>query len=549
VIALPAAYWHTLRYLKPVQLYGRLWYRVARPAPDLRAPPAVRLPRADAWVRPARRAPSLLGPERVVLLNQVRDLTPGTWDDPSLEQLWRYNLHYFDDLNALDAHSRKHWHIALLLRWVQENPPGSGTAWEPYPTSLRIVNWIKWALGGNDLPNEFVTSLAVQARWLTRRLERHLLGNHLFANAKALFFAGSFFEGKEADAWLEQAFRILRREMAEQILEDGGHFERSPMYHALALEDVLDLCNIAATFAAAIRPQWHAEVEGWRRRIPSMQRWLAAMCHPDGEIAFFNDAAVGIAPAPVELERYSERLGLAQAPESSAITVLRPSGYVRLETPAAVALLDVAPVGPDYLPAHAHADTLSFELSLFGGRVLVNSGTSCYGVSEERSRQRKTAAHNTVVVDGCDSSEVWSGFRVARRARPFGLRIAGGERMEVSCSHDGYTRLPGRPVHTRAWRLTESELVIEDRVSGTYRNAQARFHLHPCAAIDVCAENALTLRLPGDQVVRVSVEGSTIATEASTWHSGFGRSDENRCVVVNFNGESIRTRFEWHSGR
>jgi uncharacterized heparinase superfamily protein len=181
--------------------------------------------------------------------------------------------------------------------------------------------------------------------------------------------------------------------------------------------------------------------------------------------------------------------------------------------------------------------------------VLVNSGTSCYGVSEERSRQRKTAAHNTVVVDGCDSSEVWSGFRVARRARPFGLRIAGGERMEVSCSHDGYTRLPGRPVHTRAWRLTESELVIEDRVSGTYRNAQARFHLHPCAAIDVCAENALTLRLRGDQVVRVSVEGGTIAAEASTWHSGFGRSEENRCVVVNFNGESIRTRFEWHNGR
>ena len=519
-----------------------------RPAPDLRAAPAVRLPRADAWVRPARRAPSLLGPERVVLLNDVRDLTPSTWDDPSLEKLWRYNLHYFDDLNALDAHSRKHWHIALLLRWVQENPPGSGTAWEPYPTSLRIVNWIKWALGGNDLPNEFVTSLAVQARWLTRRLERHLLGNHLFANAKALFFAGSFFEGKEADAWLEQAFRILRREMAEQILEDGGHFERSPMYHALALEDVLDLCNIAATFAAAIRPQWHAEVEGWGRH--SIDAALAC-----------SDVSPGRRDRVLQRRcgRHRARAGRtgalcgASRPRAAAAIVrdhgAPASGYVRLETPAAVALLDVAPVGPDYLPAHAHADTLSFELSLFGGRVLVNSGTSCYGVSEERSRQRKTAAHNTVVVDGCDSSEVWSGFRVARRARPFGLRIAGGERMEVSCSHDGYTRLPGRPVHTRAWRLTESELVIEDRVSGTYRNAQARFHLHPCAAIDVCAENALTLRLRGDQVVRVSVEGGTIAAEASTWHSGFGRSEENRCVVVNFNGESIRTRFEWHNGR
>ncbi|MEN9780004.1 MAG: hypothetical protein RL014_1152 [Pseudomonadota bacterium] len=94
------------------------------------------------------------------------------------------------------------------------------------------------------------------------------------------------------------------------------------------------------------------------------------------------------------------------------------SGYVRLDNGPAVALLDVAPVGPDYLPGHAHADTLSFELSVGAQRVLVNSGTSCYGSSAERLRQRGTAAHNTVVVNGQDSSEVWGGFRVARRPLP-----------------------------------------------------------------------------------------------------------------------------------
>ena len=40
------------------------------------------------------------------------------------------------------------------------------------------------------------------------------------------------------------------------------------------------------------------------------------------------------------------------------------------------------------------------ELSLFGHRMLVNSGVSCYGDSRERLRQRATAAHNTVVIDG-----------------------------------------------------------------------------------------------------------------------------------------------------
>ena len=86
-----------------------------------------------------------------------------------------------------------------------------------------------------------------------------------------------------------------------------------------------------------------------------------------------------------------------------------------LATPASA---DVGEIGPDYRPGHAHADTLCFELSVFGQRLVVNSGTSEYGLGAERLRQRGTAAHSTVQIDGADSSEVWSGFRVARRARP-----------------------------------------------------------------------------------------------------------------------------------
>ena len=69
-------------------------------------------------------------------------------------------------------------------------------------------------------------------------------------------------------------------------------------------------------------------------------------------------------------------------------------------------------MGPDYIPGHAHADTLSFELSIGAQRVFVNSGTSEYGLSPKRLNQRKTAAHNTVEVDGKDSSQVWSGLEL-----------------------------------------------------------------------------------------------------------------------------------------
>ena len=240
------------------------------------------------------------------------------------------------------------------------------------------MNWIKYSLAGQHLAPAALQSLAVQARWLYRRIEWHLLGNHLLANAKALVFAGCFFSDAEADAWRRRGQMILDRQYREQFCADGGHFERSPMYHALALEDALDLINLARTYSGQI-----AEPEV--NLIKAMRAWLAAMTHPDGEIGFFNDAAQGIAPRHADLDVYAARLGLpALSCAQHDVIDLSESGYVRVAVGPLVALIDKAPLGPDYLPAHGHADTLSFEVSLFGQRVLVNSGTSLYAEGAER---------------------------------------------------------------------------------------------------------------------------------------------------------------------
>ena len=543
-------YWHTLRHLRPVQIYGRARLHLTGARVDSRPAPGLRRARIGSWVQPARRAPSMPGPTTLRFLNQTGSIADGGWDNPALEKLWRYNLHYFDDLNAVDARSRSDWHSALMRRWVEDNAPGTGTGWEPYPTSLRIVNWIKWSLSGNELPPECVQSLAVQARWLAGRLEIHLLGNHLLANAKALVFAGSFFEGSEADTWLGTGLRLLEREIPEQILPDGGHFERSTMYHVLALEDVLDLCNAAATFGDAA-PQVLEPNFAWRARVGPMRDWLAAMSHPDGEISFFNDAAVGIAPSPGEVDDYAIKLGFGlRAPIAGGATQLPETGYIRLERDHAVVIVDVGPIGPDYLPAHAHADTLSFELSLFGQRVLVNSGTSLYGSTDERLRQRGTAAHNTVVIDGENSSEVWGSFRVARRARPVGLSIAPKEPMMIRCSHDGYGRLQGSPQHTRSLTLTQNTLLIEDQISGKFRRAEARFHLHPAVQIeetiaDGAGERVVALRLPKGQRVRVAFEGGLVRHESTTWHPEFGESVPTTCLVNELSGAIVQARITW----
>ena len=477
-------------------------------------------------------------------LNETGEVkVPEDWNAPSKEKLWLYNLHYFDDLNATNTSERQAWHKALIARWIAENRPGQANGWEPYPLSLRIVNWIKWSLSGNALAPEWVQSLAVQIRYLRRTLEWHLLGNHLFANAKAMVFAGLFFEGDEADRWRDRGLTILASEMPEQILPDGGHFELSPMYHAIILDDVLDLINLARAFPGTIPT---STVEKWIDLTRSMRWWLSCMTHPDGQISFFNDSAFGIAQTSAELEAYGERLGLlSQDWPPDRVTHLAESGYVRVQMGDSVAILDVAPVGPDYLPGHAHGDTLSFELSLFQQRVLVNSGTSVYGAGLERIRQRSTAAHNTVEVDGESSSEVWGSFRVARRARPFDLDLGyENDDILVRCAHDGYRRLPGRVTHRREWRFGERSLTVKDLIDGRYKAAVARFHLHPDTSADY-GSGARTLRLPQGQEISLEVDGGRLKTRNTTWHPEFGLSVPSQCLDITVSAPVCTTTFTW----
>ena len=203
-----------------------------------------------------------------------------------------------------------------------------------------------------------------------------------------------------------------------------------------------------------------------KQSAAAMARYLEDMLHPDGDISFFNDSAVGIAPDPKATLDYAHELGLDWSPGAGPLCHHADSGYIVARCHNQVMLMDVAPVGPDYQPGHTHADTLSFEWSVYGQRVLVNSGTSLYDVSDERLWQRGTAAHNTVAINGENSSEFWGGFRVARRARPFNVQTEqSNEMVVVRAAHDGYHRLRPKVTHHREWRIAPGSL---DTVSYTH---------------------------------------------------------------------------------
>ncbi len=359
--------------------------------------------------------------------------------------------------------------------------------------------------------------------------------------SSALVHAGLYFDGAEAERCYTRGLDIIERELREQVLPDGGHFERSTMYHAAAVEDLLDLINLMRAYGRRIPAKWETT-------LAQMQRWLCAMCHPDGDISFFNDAAFGVAPMPADLEGYAAQLGLSVAQNSTEpLVTLEASGYVRVVAGPACLICDCAPVGPDHLPGHAHADTLSFEMSIGKQRVFVNSGTSQYGTDEERQRQRGTAAHNTVVIDGENSSEVWAGFRVARRAHARLWRATEAPTsVTVEASHDGYRRLRGRNGHLRRWTVDRHSLRVDDEITGEFRLAEAYFYLHPQIVAWPSTSREVIISWPQGASARVVFE-STAAVEVrpSTWHPEFGVALVNRCIVARLSGPTLRTRVCW----
>ena len=458
-----------------------------------------------------------------------------------MPKLWRYNLHYFDflldDARSLTRKGK------LVSDWIIGNPIGKGDGWEPYTVSLRIVNWVKFFLHPQHQPDarlEWLASLYRQAAWLENNIEYHILANHYLKNGKALFFAGLFFSGDDAERWLKLGLRILVEEAEEQILADGGHFERSPMYHSIVLEDYLDVLNLISSSNLKLNL---STIGILKSKTIAALGFLHDMTMPDGEIPLFNDAAFEIARCPEKLFDYARQvIAYLRPPYGAGLAVCakQASGYYIMRNGDDVLVADCGAIGPDYQPGHAHCDTLSYELALNGHRVIVDSGVHDYENGPERRYARSTKAHNTVAVDGIEQSEIWGVFRVARRAYPVGVSLQqlGESRARFEGGHDGYCRLPDSVIHHRSieFDVTEGYTVCDVLKGGGAHKMESFIHLHPNFSARVKHELIEVLAADGQAIALIKVDGASIRLEQGWYFPEFGVRFKNALIVLSCEG-------------
>jgi uncharacterized heparinase superfamily protein len=476
-------------------------------------------------------------------LNQEKTFPDGSidWASKDMSKLWRYNLHYFDYLfDTGRTHDAK---VHLISDWIAKNPPGTGDGWEPYTLSLRIVNWIKFFLQNEAaIQEEWLQSLYKQALWLEKNIEYHILANHYLKNGVALFFAGMYFDGVDAKRWIKQGLKILREELEEQFLADGGHYERSPMYHSICVSDYLDVLNLAQNSEAAIPAEETAQL---RQRVTASLKFLNDICLLDSEIPLFNDSAFRIAPTPGQIFDYARSLIRYEPPARPtglAIYEQSASGYYTCRKGEDAIIIDCGQIGPDYQPGHAHCDTLSYELAINGRRVIVDSGVFDYEPSSERAYARSTKAHNTVVVDGEEQSEIWGVFRVARRARPIQACIeqqADGS-VRFTGAHDGYARLAGKPIHKRSMSYDGQESwVIEDMLEGRgAHRMESYIHIHPDFQVAQSEAGVRVIEPRGSTMAIIEALGpSQMRVEQGWYFPEFGLKRENHVIVFTCAGK------------
>ncbi len=472
-------------------------------------------------------------------INQKNTLGfPPKWEVPEVSKLWHYNLHYFDYIWSLNFEEAR----ILVQDWLNRcSPRGLPEAWEPYVLSLRLSNWCHYFYGKNkekmgseeEFESEIRKSIFAQAVKLEKNLETHLLGNHYIENLVSLCTVGNYFDGHEAERLRSQSEKKLRRELNDQILSDGMHAERSTMYHCRMLETTLMLL---ATPGLRDCP--------WlKQSIGKMARALRCLVHPDHEIALMNDSAFDIYNSPLDLLDYVDlHVKKTNREVPFGAFELSEAGYYGYRTNNNHYIIcDAGPIGPDHLPGHSHGDIFSFELSLNGHRVVVDSGNFDYQRGTHRDYCRSTRAHNTVEIEGADQCEFWDTFKVARRGRPHDVIWKTTEDgFHLEGWHDGYHRLREKATHRRRfeWEHSGSLRIVDAIHAERSVHGIARFHLHPDCKIIRRDHHQAMIEFPGGIMKMAFRGGRSLQVQQATYHPRFCVSSKNKAFEYHFDGRT-----------
>lgn len=549
-----ARIFHTVRYLKPIQIYGRLSYRLKR---NFYGQSTIKKESERAKELKKQYPPQNPLSFKLTFLNETREFSPEKipWESRDWpiencpEKLWMYNLNYFSWVFDQTTETNRELNMFLILDWIENNTSTRGESWEPFPLSKRIVNWSKWLEEHPELVSPVKdcinNSIFSQCQRLLLDLEYHNQANHLFENLKALFLASIHLLKANHGlphtilSWAQFAGTELIEQINEQFFPDGGHYERSPMYHSEMFSGVKAIYEAArasekSDFSRLTEsfPQTLADIiELCQEKIPLLKDWLINLTHPDGYIALFNDSALipGIKTSN-------------QAEDKPISYLLSDSGFFIRRWQTNYFVLSCNAPSPKFQPGHTHCDVLSYELSINGLRCIVDTGCGSYQNPEIREHCRKTSSHNLPLIELTEQSDIWGEFRIGKRSRIISRNYDSLSGLLVIEFADQYNQRFKREIVFEKSSIRIRDRMYDRRITGTFCSL---IHLHPGTQIIPSRDNTgITLTRKGVEFQILTF--SRFRTETHEWYPEFGKVIRSeKLILSNHETEAIDYVISW----
>ncbi len=535
---------NTVKYLKPSQIYYRVFNRLKRELYKkkllfIKTPNEIIVGKDHDYIIPEidfdreyldRFDIDAVFRNKLTFINLTNQIELSkAWNDKDLQHLWRYNLHYFEYLYKLahefsygDNQTKYYEKMKdMITNWIDNNPYAFGDGWHPYTISLRFTNWIAAYQIFEEpitLDSEFhiklKNSLFLQYQYLQKNLEKDVLGNHYFENIKALIIGSIFFVDKKVKVKFKKE---LVKQLKEQILEDGMHFELSPMYHKIILEDLIKITY------------WLKDEEIYYHLIFYLQKMIDATYSFEknfGKTPAFNDSADGISKQYKSLlQSCNKYFGLT--PETK--TSFEESGFYIINDLNKKLIFDTGEICPTYLPAHGHCDALSFELSIAKEPFIVNSGTYMYESGGWRNYFRSTRAHNTISISNQEQSQFWGSFRVAKRIKK--VRRKKFVYKNIQFYAGSYVSYRGNEHKRYIGYLDMNTMIVLDSVSTPSKeNIESYLHFVPEVNVEII-DNIVHANKGVEAIKLASIGTYNIAVGQGWYSEEFNVKEQNKHLI------------------
>lgn len=511
----------TVSHFKTAQLGAKFQYRLVKFCYDkhIFPPPVKKSPKVHfVELIPSNCSSSVFKDGSFSFLNKEKKFQSLiNWNFSEYGQLWNIRLNSLEYLSHLDT-SEEDGKV-LLLDFIKEIKRNR-TRYDSHCASLRIINVIKFCSRFQiDIPeiNSFVYA---QALYVRKNAEVHLRNNHLLENGFALLFASHFFGHEKL---FHYSSKVLIKALNKQILDDGAHFELCPMYHLWVVNRLLECLQILRKSTFKVK----SVREELETKVSAMLGWIIHMQFGNGSLPAVNDSSEGYGPGINAILKIASDIGLKASSHP-----LNESGFRKFKNRNFEMLVDVNGLTPSEAPGHSHADTFHFILHVFGDPLIIDTGVSTYEPSKLRMHERSTMAHNTVVVNDLNQSEIYGSFRAGRRAK---VDLVKHTTNELEASHNGYQHIGIK--HTRSFVFNQDKIVITDTITGKLPG-KCSAYLH------VNKKNRLVKN--DNQLVSKFVNfhfsnASAIEVKDNYYAVAFGKQLPCYVVKIDFSGELVTT--------